>query len=138
MYICNKIRIKQYHSIINHYLTYRHNRLKCKIITSTWVCVDIIWLIRLWVCRNSTWIDVDINPPIGLQTYNCCMMLSDVHGDNDNKFVVVDFGSGTSSPLIKVWFFSSSSTIMHFHFVNDRIIWQCIKFILNHIRFSKG
>jgi hypothetical protein len=30
------------------------------------------------------------------------MMLSDVHGDNDNKFVVVDFGSGTSSPQLKV------------------------------------
>ncbi|XP_029343319.1 Bardet-Biedl syndrome 1 protein isoform X2 [Acyrthosiphon pisum] len=52
---------------------------------------------------NSTWIDVDINPPINLQTYNCCMMLSDVHGDNDNKFVVVDFGSGTSSPQLKIF-----------------------------------
>lgn len=32
------------------------------------------------------------------------MMLTDVHGDNDNKFVVVDFGSGTSSPQLKVKF----------------------------------
>jgi len=30
------------------------------------------------------------------------MILADVHGDNDNKLVVVDFGSGTSSPLLKV------------------------------------
>lgn len=30
------------------------------------------------------------------------MALSDVHGDNDNKFVVVDFDSGTSNPQLKV------------------------------------
>jgi len=54
--------------------------------------------------RSSKWIDVeDINPPIYLQTFNCCMTLADVHGDNDHKFVVVDFGSGSSSPQLKVW-----------------------------------
>lgn len=52
--------------------------------------------------RSSTWINVDINSPINLQTYNCCMMLADIHGDNDNKFVVVDFGLGVSSPQLKV------------------------------------
>lgn len=31
------------------------------------------------------------------------MTLADVHGDNDDKFVVVDFGSGSSSPQLKVW-----------------------------------
>jgi len=29
-------------------------------------------------------------------------MLTDIHGDNDNKFVVVDFGLGTSDPQLKV------------------------------------
>lgn len=48
------------------------------------------------------WIDVDIIPSINLQTYNNCMTLTDVQGDNDNKFVLVDFGSGTSNPQLKV------------------------------------
>ncbi|XP_025409187.1 Bardet-Biedl syndrome 1 protein isoform X2 [Sipha flava] len=62
---------------------------------------------------NSMWIDVDINSPINLQTYNCCMTLTDVHGDNDNKFVVVDFGSGSSSPQIKIFKGLKQTHIIH-------------------------
>ncbi|XP_050438790.1 Bardet-Biedl syndrome 1 protein homolog [Adelges cooleyi] len=66
---------------------------------------------------NSTWIDVDINPSINLQTFNCCTALVDVHGDRDNKFAVVDFGSGTSNPQLRVFKGLNQS---HVIFLNDK------------------
>jgi len=46
------------------------------------------------------------------------MALSDVHGDNDNKFVVVDFGSGTSNPQLKVWHISYNINLLKCTFTN--------------------
>jgi len=46
------------------------------------------------------------------------MVLSDVHGDNDNKFVVVDFGSGTSSPQLKVLHISYNINLLKCTYTN--------------------
>ncbi|XP_050531535.1 Bardet-Biedl syndrome 1 protein isoform X2 [Daktulosphaira vitifoliae] len=99
--------------------------------------------------RNSTWIDVDINPPVFLQTYNCFTTLVDVHGDKDNKFVVIDFGSGTTNPQLKVFkginqthvvfFYDKPSAILAVYIDNKEHHVPCIAVaIKNEIYFYRN
>ncbi|BES90328.1 bardet-Biedl syndrome 1 [Nesidiocoris tenuis] len=48
---------------------------------------------------ENPWIDAFNDPKADLQTFSTCIALSDLHADDDHKFVLADFGNGIQVKL---------------------------------------